>query len=255
MAVAFDAVASATGFTSTTTTLSWTHTAGAGGTTVLVALVWGATNGPPSVTAATYDGNPLTLLDTQATNNVTASGTISLYGLTGQGAGAKTVSFTFTSAPSGGGSPIAIGNSISFTGASAFGAPAKNYGSSAAVAVTLTGTAAGNMGFAAECHGTNGTISWTAGTQRFNDEVNASSGAGNLSGATLPGGGDLAFAETIPNDNWGVIAVEAQVAAGQESGPNYAGAAADLGGGSGSWADTGNATGSGTGTVATWTAP
>ena len=39
------------------------------------------------------------------------------------------------------------------------------------------------------------------------------------------------------------------------SGPNYAGAAADLGGGSGSWVNPGNADGPPDGSVATWTAP
>lgn len=52
-----------------------------------------------------------------------------------------------------------------------------------------------------------------------------------------------------------LYAVEVNVAAGTNSGPNYAGAAADMGGGSGSWSNLTNADGAPDGATADWTAP
>jgi hypothetical protein len=208
VAVTFDVAASATGFTSTSTTLSWTHTAGAGATAVLVGLAWGATSFPPTVNGITYGGNTMTLLKTQATNNVSSNGGVLLYGLTGQATGNNTVSFTFNAAASN----IAIGNSMTFIGATSIGTAAANFGSSASETVNVTGTTSGNLVAAVEAHGTNGTITWTTGTQRFDDEVSAASGASNLSGGTLAAGGTVTPAVTIPSDTWGMIGVEVQAA-------------------------------------------
>lgn len=216
MAVAFDAVGSATGFSSTTTTLSWTHTAGAGGSTVLVALAWGSTSFPPTVSAITYGGNPMTLLGSQSSGGVSGNGGVLLYGLGGQGTGSKTVSFTF----SGAATDEAIGNSMTFTGAAGFGTAVTAQGSGTSASVTVSGTTAGNMVAGGECHGTNGTVTWTSGTKRGDDEVSAGSGASNLSCGTNAAGGSVALTATIPSDVWGFVAVEVKAPGGVVTRPS-----------------------------------
>src|SRR5215469_8019274 len=100
MAVAFDAVGSSTGHSTTTASISWTHTAGTGGGTVLVGIAWGATSFPPTVSSITYGGHAMTQLGTQSSGGSNSNGGVLLYGLTGQANGANTVSITFSAAPS-----------------------------------------------------------------------------------------------------------------------------------------------------------
>ena len=206
MAVAFDAVGSSTGFSSTTASLSWTHTAGAGGSAVLVAIAWGSTSFPPTVNTITYGGTTMTALPSggQASGGAGSNGGILLYGLTGQASGGNTVQITMSAAP---GNEM-VANSISFTGAANFAAPVKNSGSSTSATATCTGVQATSVVCGAECHGTNGTVTWTAGTKRADDEVSAGSGASNLSIGTSTGSGSVATTATIPNDVWGMISVE-----------------------------------------------
>lgn len=130
-------------------------------------------------------------------------------------------------------------------------AAALNWDTSAAMSV-LANTAA----VAAYADGTNGN-NWaackssadTAGTATYGysttvrgkiaaAEIKAAEGGTN---ATVPMSGSLAAAGSIP-------AVQVM----NLSGPNYATTASDLGGGAGSWADTGNAGGAPDSTYATW---
>lgn len=211
MAVAFDAVGSATGFQSGSTPLTFTHTAGAGGGTVLVLAT---VDGNTTVTA-TYGGTSMTLLGSKASDNVTSNGIVWLFGITGQTSGAHTVSIATTT-----GFTSIIGNSISFTGASAFGTAVTNFGSSASATVTVTGTTSGNMVFGGAGSGTNGSTTFTSGTSRFVDPQSGASGVGNVFGGTIAAGGSVSITATISNDVWAMIGVEVQGAAGPTSGPS-----------------------------------
>lgn len=71
-------------------------------------------------------------------------------------------------------------------------------------------------------------------------EVKSSGGAATTANAGLAAGSAAAYAATAPY---------------LTSGPNYGGAGADLGGGSGSWTNPGNAAGTDDNTYAVWTVP
>ena len=128
MAVAFDAVGPTAGFQVSTvaTAWSWTHTAGAGGGTVLVFLTVGCAGGSAgqigSFASVTYGGNAMTLLSSVASNSSTFGG-IFVYGITGQAAGANTVAIGAYTVASGSTFAQTIGVSLSFTGGSTFGTP------------------------------------------------------------------------------------------------------------------------------------
>lgn len=210
MAVAFDAVASATGNGSNSSPLTFTHTAGTGGSVVVVIVT---VDGNTTV-AATYGGASMTKLGSVASDNVTANGIVYLFGITGGADGANTVSVTSTA-----GFTRILGNSISFTGAASFGTAVTAFGSSASASVTLTGTTSGNMGVAGAGYGTSGTTTWTSGTGRFTDDDNNGSGVGNITGGTIAAGGSVSLTVTIPNDVWGMVGAEVQAPAGATSGP------------------------------------
>lgn len=212
MAVAFDAVGSATGFKSTTSPLTFTHTAGAGGSVVLVEAT---VDGNTTVTA-TYGGASMTLLGSKASDNVASNGIVWLFGITGQTSGAKSVSISTTT-----GFTVILGNSISFTGASGFGAAVTNFGSSASATVTVTGTTSGNMVFGAGASGTQtGGATFTSGTSRFVDPDNGGNGVGNMFGGTIAAGGSVSVTATISNDVWAMVGAEVQGAAGPTPGPS-----------------------------------
>ena len=187
--VAFDAVFSATGQPNgAVNTITWTHVAGAGGTAAIIVIAWGSTSFPPTVTTATYDGNAMTLLKSFASGNNTAFGGLLVYGILGQATGSRTVVWTASASAT----TSILGNSMSFTGATAFGTAVANFnGASTTESVTVTGTTAGNLVAAAECHGTIGTNTQTTGTRRFALDNNSTTGAGCFSGSTTPGGGTV----------------------------------------------------------------
>jgi hypothetical protein len=212
VAVAFDAVGSSTGFAtatpSTTPWLTWTHTAGTGGSTVIVGLAWGSTAFPPTITSITYGGAAMTSLGSIAANNSSGNGGVLLYGITGGANGANTVLVKTSANPT----DVMVGNSMSFTGASQFGTAVTNSGLSTSATVTVTGTTSGNVVASVECHGTNAAVTYTAGTKQFDDEVDAATGASNLSGGTIAAGGSVTITDTISSDTWGCIGVEVQAA-------------------------------------------
>ena len=212
MAVAFDVAASATGFGSGSSPLTFTHTAGTGGSVVLVlATVDANTTG----VAATYGGASMTLLGSKASDNVASDGIVYLFGITGQTSGGHTVSIS-----SGSGFTRILGNSVSFTGADSFGTAVTAFGSSASASVTISGTTSGNMCMAGAGSGTTGTTTWTSGTGRFTDGDNDGNGVGNITGGTIAAGGSVSLTVTIPNDVWAMVGVEVQAPAGGTSGPS-----------------------------------
>jgi len=167
VAVAFDAVGSSVGHDTTTASLSWTHPGGASANAVVVGIAWGSTSFPPTLTTITCGGTTMTALPSggQASDNGTGNGGVLLYGITGSVSGNQTIQITASAAP---GNEL-IGNSISFTGAAGFGTPVKAFGLSASASATVTGVASTSMVVGAECHGTNGTCTYTAGTKRGDD--------------------------------------------------------------------------------------
>jgi hypothetical protein len=68
------------------------------------------------------------------------------------------------------------------------------------------------------------------------------------------GGAETTGYTGAPTSGWALVAVAFKLSS-STSGPDYATAAADLGGGSGSWVNTGNADGTPDSSYATWTAP
>ena len=219
MAVAFDAVGptSAGQVSTVTTAFTWTHTAGTGGSVVVVFLTAGLLGGGSagalgSYASVTYGGNAMTLLSSAAGNNSTFGG-ILMYGITGQANGANTVSVGTYTPPSGATFSQTIGVSLSFTGATRFGTAATPVvGSAATGSIGITGTTAGGVCVAGACDGS-GVESVSAGTQRFLKDQNSSS-MGNTVGATLasPGGtGTISFAWA--NDLYAILGVEVSAAA------------------------------------------
>lgn len=272
MAVAFDAVGpSSTGQVSTSTAITWTHTAGAGGTVAVVYLMVGlsGTGGVlGTFSGVTYGGVAMTAL-----GSIPSGGSGSLFGgifgykITGASSGANTVAATYSSATN---LAEIIGVSVSFTGAASLGTPAvlASSGSVTTGTCAVASTTAGGMCVAGVCTGSGGEALTgpTGVTQRWLNDYATSSGAGNVIGGTVASpGGTATFAWTQTSDTYGVIGVEVQPAitggyavkatgagaalnpsittSNVTVGPRYAGTATDLGGVYGVWATPQYATG------------
>ena len=213
MAVAFDAAGPGAGGTATCT---WVHTAGAGGGTVLVFVdvdsvtAWGSI----SFTSVTYAGNTMTFLGSVASGSDTQGGGGTFaYGITGQASGANTVIANCAISPT----VRTLGNSVSFTGATAFGAVTTIQSTaqvtSGSMGVT-TSTTTGAVGMAV-CDGAGGEA-FTGGTINYRFGENPSSGsnaAGNTIGGTFISTGGLhTVTWTQTNGYYGAIAAEVLVA-------------------------------------------
>lgn len=227
-----------------------------------------------TITSVTYGGVTLPKIAEQLSNNNTAGG-VALYGrIDGVPTGANTVTVT-------GASGGVWSGAASYSGAVSFGTPNKSYGSTASGRnVQLSATVTGGICVLSACCGSSGTWAATSpGTLRWSlGTGGGGSGADNgmLEDQASAGGGastTVAFTDTGV-DWWGAVAVEVQPASGvsftatpssadgtgaaYDASPQagaatavlYAGTAAGI---SGSWSGTGNATGSGQGTYATWT--
>ena len=254
MTVAFDAVgpsSSGTSALSPATTLSWTHTAVAGNVALAVWVGMGSGADSGRSFGVTCDGSTMSSLGI-AHSNASTTGFGQFFGLPNLSSGAHSIVATVT-----GGAPTSIeGGSVSYTGAdltSPFGTAQTHTGASGNPTITFTGSTTGNMVIAGVVNGS-GVTSESAGTQRWLKDVNNSTGAGNAAEGDIAAGGSVTLTWSTATDIWAVVALE--VFSGvSSSGPNYAGAASDLGGGAGSWANTGNADGSPDSAYATWTAP
>lgn len=220
MAVAFDAVGpSSSGQTSTSSAnISWSHTSGTGAGTVLVFLAVGIAAPPGnalgSFTSVTYNGNAMTLLGSVAADNSDGGG-IFCYGITGQSSGGSvTVATTGYTLPSGATFISIVGVSLSFTGGASFGTAATAFGSSASASVSVSTSDTAGLVAGGVASGTAGTSSLTSGTQRWDEGLASTSGAGNTIGGTAAAnGGSVAITASIPNDFWGIIAVEVKAPA------------------------------------------
>ena len=255
MAVTYDSVGpSASGVGGTANPLSWTHTTVAASTIVLVAISCDITStGAFAGVNCTLDGSNMTEIDGGSANPTGASGAnkhnevIRVWYKTGITAGAHTISYT---------DPGTIsdfeGGSIAFAGAASVGTPVGNGTTTA----TVNGTAADSMvaGFA----GAGNNITAQSGTSRFLNNYYGVSGdyLGNVAGQTTAGGGNitLSFTTSASANAQAMIAVEIiAIPTGSESSTVYSASASALSGGTGSWANTGNANGAPDTVSAVWT--
>jgi hypothetical protein len=217
VAVTFDAVgpSSSGGGTSgatTSTTASWTHTAGASATAVVVQVAIGNGSSGGVTTTATYGGVSMTSLGQVAANSGT-TGYVVMFGLLSPATGAQTVAITVSSA-----STIS-GGSVSFTGAGSFGTAATASGSSTAPSVTATGTTSGNV--VVDALGTGSGVTSSSQTNRWLKNTNTASSAGCGAGSTAAAGGSVTMAYVVTNDEWGIVAVEVQAGGSGGGGAIY----------------------------------
>jgi hypothetical protein len=271
MPVAFDAVGpSSSGANSATASLTWAHTITGSGTVLLAACALDAGSDGAFSMSATYNAVAMTSLSVVHSGGLSA-GFLQVWGIIAAAGAAHNVVVTAA-----GGTPSGLsGGSLSFTGAgqsiaAAFGTPATGTGNPAStVTATMASTTSGNIigGFA--CSGSSFSSATSPSTSRFIGGSGFSAAAGQSAGATSPStgspvtmawtlGGSDAFAEIMievlaaasganPPAGLATGTGTALNAAIQTSnvnvGPNYAGAAADLGGVYGSWATPQYATG------------
>jgi len=228
VAVAFDAVGpSATGQTSSgaTTTLSWSHTVGAGSNTVLiVGGAIGNASAPPAITSITYNSVAMTGFATVNSGGLTA-GYVAMYYLLNPPAGANTVLVTRGAAST----TTMVFGSVSFTGASQtvgdyFVATNQSItaGSTPASVVVPTVSTASQV-VDAMCSGSASSTPTSNKTNRWVNAFGSSSAAGVSGQSTTVGtGGNVTMQYTITSDDWAVIGLEVlPFVAKSTARPNY----------------------------------
>lgn len=259
MALGWDAAGpSASGTNGTTSPLTWSHTVTGSNNTLLVGVA--CDNDATTITSVTYGAAPMTGLYAGSANykhsNGGTAGWVAVYRLWNASAGTATVTVTLS------GNATAEGGSLSFSGsdpAAGTGTPQSAVGSSSPT-LSFTPTTSGNIVAAFLVNGAFITSATSPLTSRFINNGGGSNAGGHLAGATAPSTGSaVTTAWTADADWWAIIAVEVlaggagtlqpagyATAAGDASGaavvstdvlsgPAYATAAADLGGGSGAW--------------------
>jgi len=214
--VAFDAFAvSSSTFAGSGVAATWTHTCGAGASALYVGVNIGNADADSGHTVtATYNGISMTALSpgqsVSATVLTGASGFVKVFRLANPPTGSA-----FTISVSASGTTSALGGvSISVTGGGAEGTLSPSFNANTTTgSPTVTGTTVGGLCLAFVAFGSGG-MTWSAGTERAEADQNNSSGAGNVSGATLASpGGTATFTFTYPLDSFGVIAFEVLSAA------------------------------------------
>lgn len=198
----FDAVASATGFTTTTTSLTFAHTCGASATLLIVPVGLGAQGGSDAgiTISVTYNGVAMTALTAQIHNNAGTSGFGQVFYLLAPTTGsAQNVVVTRTG---GSGTIDLLGNAVSYNAA---GAPlnvvtAASASTSAANTVTI-GT--GQMG--GQFASTGNTVSGVSHTSRYTHNINALSAGGNAAYQDTATTGSVAMTVTLTSDWWSAI--------------------------------------------------
>jgi hypothetical protein len=244
-------------WTSAQTTASFTPESGA----LLVALVSGDGLGSGTVTAAISDSvNGTTgwvLLKRQNTQNGTLGGTAEVW-IKNSPAVSMTVSVTGSGSMANGGQLVVrtlIGAEVV---ANQNGAVAGAAFTSAAAVQVSVAAGTGNRVYGAAFNWDNSTPMTALGNTTViaanADATNGDTWEAYKSSADTAGTATYGYSTS----HLGQIAAAEIIAAavtGQDSGPNYAGAASDLGGGSGSWTNPTNADGAPDTTYAVWTAP
>jgi hypothetical protein len=212
---AIDAVTniSTSGSGTNITTLSYTHTVGAGLTNsyVIVVVSVNDQNNPSATATVTFGGTSMTALTSTngvLPNNTAGTGRVYLFGLLSPTAGANTVLIT-TSAPVVDSSlGTIIGGSISFSHvnqSTPTGTLATNTGSGTAPA-TGSITSQSNdivVGFA----GVGSAMSAWPATDKTHLNVNGNSGCGNVGMSTAPGAATVTFTWTSLSDFWATAGI------------------------------------------------
>ncbi len=215
-AVAVDSVApSATGIAiSSGSTLSWSHTVGAGSDTLLTAGVAVGVNPDTRTVSVTYAGVPMISAGKVHSNNQ-IQGFVELFYLKGPATGTNTVQVTLT-----GGNATMEAGSVSFTGVDQT-TPVRNIvtGAGTGVSPRLTiASAPGNMVVNAFVNGCDGGTT-SINTLRWVREVNCSTAGGNGAQSTAPGAASVVMGYTVPSDWWGMVGMDV-VASGVPSEPD-----------------------------------
>ena len=214
--VAIDAVGpSASGTTANGTSLSWSHTASGTDRLVLVGVSVGVISDTPhTISSVTYGGQAMTSVDRQETNNnVGDSGYVELFSLVNPPTGAQTIVVTKASTAC-----DILGGSISFTGVDqttplVTANEVSAGGTANPISLTVT-SSVGNMVVDAVCKGSALAAPTGSGmTNRILRNVNAGSGAGNLSMSTKAGAASnvLTYANS-DSEFWGIIGVDVKAA-------------------------------------------
>jgi hypothetical protein len=215
MAVAFDAVSSATPTPGTTSPHTWTHT-GVGSNLAVVAAICLDEATSSTTVACTYNGVAMTLLGQSAANNAN-NGILYFFGIANQASGAKTVSFTFS-----GTTDVCVGASVSFTGAgqavaTAFGSfqpvpLSAGQGSAANPGLGVASNVGGSV-FCVIASGASAITSMGGGGQKFLDANTSAGLCGSIVGSTANGvgaGGTINFTSVIASATFAIAAVSVQ---------------------------------------------
>jgi hypothetical protein len=216
LALAFDAVGpSASGASSSgSTSLSWTHTAGAGATTAVVGASFDPTGADTGITLTAKYGVPsMTQIGASVHSNGQTAGYINAFGITGGATGAVTVAVTASTAAA-----FITGGSMSFTGAASFGTPATAQGSGTGNVTTLTvtvpSTTSGNQVVIFMVAGHSFTAVTAPGVKQFFAGTSSTNAAGFSAGGTNPStGGSVGTTMTINGLDW-MAAIAFEVIAG-----------------------------------------
>lgn len=211
MAVAFDAVApSSSGTTVRTsgagTALTWSHTTAGTNRAVVVAVSFGAITGSDasSTLSATFGGVAMTQLALVHSNNQTAGFEV-LFGLVNPPTGASTVAVSV--AGSGGLEYSLVGGSTSLTGVdqtTPFGTAVTAFGSSGIPSVTVTSASGGMV---VDVVGNGSAVSSSGQTDRWLNNFDTGSAAGNAASSTAAGASSVTMSYTVSSDWWGIAAV------------------------------------------------
>ena len=204
--VVFDVVGPSAGGISVTSgsSLTWNHTVTTTGSNLLLTVGVAVGRNPDNVSlAVTYNGVPMTSVGLVHSNNQIA-GYVELFYLKAPATGTRAVVVTL----SGGTADLEAG-SVSFSGVDQT-TPVRNIttaaGAGTTPAVTLA-SAPGNMVVDAMVTGCNGTITSNK-TLRWVKTVNCATGGGNGAQSTAPGAASVAMGYTVPDDWWGIIAMD-----------------------------------------------
>jgi hypothetical protein len=217
MAVAFDAVSSATPTPGTTSPHTWTHTGVGSNLAVLASICLDEATSSTTI-ACTYNSVAMTNLGSIAANNAN-NGILYFFGIANAPTGTQTVSFTFS-----GTTDVCVGASLSFTGAglavaTAFGAlqpvvpvSGTGYGSAANPALSPATSAGGSVACVIAC-GASAITSMSGGSQKFLDANTSAGDCGSIVGSTATGvgaGGTINFTSVIASSTYAIGAVTIQ---------------------------------------------
>ena len=255
MAIAFDAGVSGGG--TATATLSWTHTTGAGANAILVAV--NLDDGNNYTMSATCNGTGMTSLGLVCTDGTTTLANFIPY---------IQLFLATTSVTASSGNAIVVtashapqydmnGGSLSFSGYTGNGTYVHGFTVAINPSLVVTPTTFGYIVAGFDAAG-NSITGMSAGTSQYTNNYtgNGAGATGNNMGGTIPStGSSVTLTWTTAATSNCFLGVEMQGSLGTDTSAAYATSASDLGGGSGSWVNPGNADGAPDATYATWTAP